>query len=97
MARKAWRAQNDAIRRGGQDATRSQRTDRASRNVMVAVMPQLRGFAVSLSNTQQADELVQETFLLPRDDWQAARKALVKQLTRLRDQCGTEPARAPSR
>src|SRR5262245_66674102 len=97
MARKAWRAPSDAIRRGRQDATSSHRTDRASRNAMVGVMPQLGGFAVSLSNAQQAGELVQETLLLPREDWQAARRALVKQLTRLRDQFGTEPTRALSR
>jgi hypothetical protein len=92
MARNAWRATPDSIRRGRQDATRSRRmsTDGAIRDAMVAAIPQLRRFAVSLSNAQQADDLVPETLLLPGDDWQAARKALVKQLTRLRDQFGTE-------
>ena len=38
-------------------------TDRAIRDAMVAAMPQLRRFAVSLANAQQADDLVQETLL----------------------------------
>src|SRR5262245_20172468 len=35
----------------------------AIRDAMVAAMPRLRKFAVSLSSAQQADDLVQETFL----------------------------------
>jgi RNA polymerase sigma-70 factor (ECF subfamily) len=38
-------------------------TDRAIRDAMVAAIPQLRRFAVSLSSTQQADDLVQQTLL----------------------------------
>ena len=37
--------------------------DRAIRDAMVAAIPQLRRFAVSLANSQQADDLVQETLL----------------------------------
>src|SRR5262245_8747768 len=69
MARKTWRAARDSIRRGRRDATRSHRmnTDRAVCDAMVAAIPQLRRFAVSLSNAQQADDLVQETLLLACD------------------------------
>ena len=41
--------------------------DRAIRDAMVAAIPPLRRFAVSLSNAQQADDLVQETLLLACD------------------------------
>jgi len=37
--------------------------DRAIRDAMVVAIPQLRRFAVSLANSQQADDLVQETLL----------------------------------
>jgi len=42
-------------------------TDRAIRDAMVAAIPQLRRFAVSLSSAQQADDLVQQTLLLACD------------------------------
>ena len=42
-------------------------TDHATRDAMVAAIPQLRRFAVSLSSVQQADDLVQETLLLACD------------------------------
>ena len=63
-------------------------TDPALRDAMVVAIPRLRRFAILLSDAQQADDLVQETLLRAGDDWQAARKALVEQLTRLRDQFG---------
>jgi RNA polymerase sigma-70 factor (ECF subfamily) len=42
-------------------------TDRAVRDAMVAAIPRLRRFAVSLSNAQQADDLVQQALLLACD------------------------------
>jgi RNA polymerase sigma-70 factor, ECF subfamily len=42
-------------------------TDRAIREAMVAAIPQLRRFAVSLAGAQQADDLVQQTLLLACD------------------------------
>jgi RNA polymerase sigma-70 factor, ECF subfamily len=42
-------------------------TDPAIRAAMVAAIPQLRRFAVSLSGAQQADDLVQQTLLLAWD------------------------------
>jgi RNA polymerase sigma-70 factor, ECF subfamily len=42
-------------------------TDRAIRDAMVAAIPQLRRFALSLSGAQQADDLVQQTLLLACD------------------------------
>jgi len=42
-------------------------TDRAIRDAMVAAMPQLRRFALSLSGAQHADDLVQQTLLLACD------------------------------
>src|SRR5262245_18654731 len=55
----------DSIRRACWKATRSHQmnTDRAIRDAMVAAIPKLRRFAVSLANAQQADDLVQETLL----------------------------------
>src|SRR2546423_13573912 len=69
MARKAWRAPDDSIGSGRQDSARSHRmtTDRAIRAAMVAAIPHLRRFAVSLSGAQQADDLVQQTLLLACD------------------------------
>jgi len=42
-------------------------TDLAIHDAMVAAIPQLRRFAVSLSGAQQADDLVQQTLLLACD------------------------------
>ena len=42
-------------------------TDHAIRDAIVAAIPRLRRFAVSLSSAQQADDLVQETLLLACD------------------------------
>jgi DNA-directed RNA polymerase specialized sigma24 family protein len=42
-------------------------TDRAVRDAMVAAIPQLRRFAVSLSSAQHADDLVQQTLLRAYD------------------------------
>src|SRR5262249_37327035 len=69
MARKTWRAARDAIQRNRRDATRSHgmNTDPAIRDALVAAIPQLRRFAVALSNAQQADDLVQEALLLACD------------------------------
>src|SRR5215475_10153614 len=69
MAREAWRAAHDSIRRSRQDATRSHRMtiDRAIRDAMVAAIPRLRRFAVALADAQQADDLVQDTLLLACD------------------------------
>lgn len=41
--------------------------DRSIRDAMVAAIPHLRRFAVSLSSAQQADDLVQQTLLLACD------------------------------
>src|SRR5215471_5369107 len=68
MARKAWRAATESIRRSRQDTgSHRMNMDRAIRDAMVAAIPPLRRFAVSLSNAQQADDLVQETLLLACD------------------------------
>jgi RNA polymerase sigma-70 factor, ECF subfamily len=69
MARKAWRGASDSIRRGRWGATRSHRmnTDRAICETMIAAIPRLRRFAVSLAGVQHADDLVQETLLLAWD------------------------------
>jgi RNA polymerase sigma-70 factor, ECF subfamily len=42
-------------------------TDRAIRETMIAAIPRLRRFAVSLAGIQHADDLVQETLLLAWD------------------------------
>src|SRR5215831_14015595 len=92
MARKTCRAANGSIPRAPHDAARSHcmSTDPALRDAMVVAIPRLRRCAVLLSDAQQTDDLVQKTLLRAGDDWQAARKALVEQLSRLRDQFGTE-------
>ena len=69
-------------------------TDPALRDAIVVAIPRLRRFAALLSDAQQADDLVPETLLRAGDDWQAARKALVEQLTRLRDQFGRHELRS---
>src|SRR5262245_2804198 len=91
MVRKAWRAARDSIRRSRRDGTRSHRmtTDRAIRDAMVAAIPRLRRFAVSLSGAQQADDLVQQTLLLAWDKiefFDASREMLPWLSTILRNQ-----------
>ena len=67
--------------------------DRAVRDAMVAAIPHLRRFAVSLSGAQQADDLVQQTLLLACDKirlFDARSKMLPWLVTILRNQFYSE-------
>src|SRR5262249_14991179 len=54
----AWRGRNSGCKESFMSM------DPAVRDAMIAAIPRLRKFAVSLASAQQADDLVQETLLL---------------------------------